>query len=165
MLTLLYCYPQYEHTMDWAIDIAIKDLINLPSWDVMANYKRQYDDFKKLVQRVLSPGQAGPDGSRDTNDGVAYAWPDSRVSTVLYNILVYYYCDNQQGMGGNSTTGQVARKFFGSQNLMARVVLLVPPQQKENIRKLFVQLSLILRLVSSREKVDCSKLRSFHYSC
>ena len=103
--------------MDWAIDIAIKVLINLPSWDVMANYKRQYDDFKKLVQRVLSPGQAGPNGSRDANDGVAYAWPDSCVSTVLYNIRVYYYCDNQQGMGGNSTTGQVARKFFRSQNL------------------------------------------------
>ena len=66
------------HALNWCVDVVVKLMIGLPSWVVTRTFQQAYKNAKDQVRLALAPGRGGPGGD---NDGIAYNWPDARVST------------------------------------------------------------------------------------
>lgn len=49
---------------------------------------------------------------------------------------IAYNMATSGGSGGNTTTGQTARRFYSSQQMRARLVGLVPEQHKNTVREI-----------------------------
>ena len=58
------------------------------------------------------------------------------------NIIIFI-----QSGGGNTTTGQTARVFFGHKELRESLLVLVPDESKEGVRIMMQNIAVILRLV------------------
>ena len=72
--------------------------------------------------------------------GIAYDYPDSG------------------GHGGNTTTGEAARKVFGSKELRSRLTKLCPREQRRKYERLLFNDNVILRLTSCRYRVLVDKI-------
>ena len=63
-----------------------------------------------------------------------------------------------QNGGGNSNTGQSARKFFFTPEIRNRVISWLPERFQEMFRMFFSNLSVILRLMSSDKPIHNDKI-------
>ena len=63
-----------------------------------------------------------------------------------------------QNGGGNSNTGQSARKFFFDREIRDRVVSWLPEQYQEAFQELFSNLSVILRVMSCDKPIKLDKI-------
>ena len=61
-----------------------------------------------------------------------------------------------EGKGGNSNTGNTARRFFTTK-LADTVIGCVKDEYKQTIKQLHQDLSVILRIICSAQKVNCDK--------
>ena len=99
------------------------------NWIEDASVKAEIAAAKKVVQDVLKPAKVHG-GSAEENIGIAYSYPDAK------------------GLGGNTTTAGVARKFFFSEVLRQRVVDLCPMLFREAMKKILFNDLILLRLMS-----------------
>ena len=111
---------------------------------------------KGKVQEALKPGKV-IGGSRDENVGVAFEYPDAKVSYQYYhnpqnNPLI---C---QGYGGTTTTGETARKIFQSSVLRERLVDLCPPIYQQAMSQILLNDLTLLTLMSCDKLLNVSKI-------
>ena len=67
---------------------------------------------------------------------------------VLYISGIAYSYPDAKGLGGNTTTAGVARKFFNSEVLRQRVVDLCPMLYREAMQRILFNDLILLRLMS-----------------
>ena len=61
--------------------------IGLHQWKETHDWAARVKAAKETVRKLLCPGQGGPDTSAEENVGVAFDWPDAKVSSNNNNMI------------------------------------------------------------------------------
>ena len=136
---MTYFLFQWMKCLDHKVKVICHLMVGHHSWVEIAAVKGSLADAKREVQEALKPGRV-PGGSKEDNEGVAYAFPDAK------------------GFGGNTTTAALARKVFGSSNMRSRLVQLVPRLYRPAMEKILLNDLILLRLMSCDYKLLPAKI-------
>ena len=116
------------------------------NWIEDSTVKDQMKAAKEVVQQALKPNQV-PGGSREQNQGCKIHPQVTSINIILALGVAYAFPDSK-GFGGNTTTAQLARKVFHSEELRGRMVNLCPEIYKQAMSRILFNDVILLRLMS-----------------
>ena len=137
--------------------------IQAPTVQVLHALLRTFDFFMKIVVHTKA-------GVFDWSEGVSHSSKFLAAAKVALQGQIQegtgikWDVVDKTGKGGTTTTGNVARRLLHSKASRDLIVSSLPDDHRDKISFLGQQLSTILRVMSSKEKVNVDKYKNLCYS-